>query len=429
MWPASYLKDKETFLTDRVNEALSAWIPGQMDLHHINTGRGNCTYCVLPDGTTLLIDAGEMYVDPPVDGIQRRTDIVPNDSCAPWEWIARYVEQVTTHRAPQFDYVWLTHFHSDHLGSLTEKSPVSGNGAYRLAGLTGVCDRIPFSKLVDRGWPDYDYPMSAEDSNSADRSHGREGFANTRASEENYLAFLNWHQRENQTAVEKFVSGRDDQFVLLRDGDSFPGYRFQNVVSNGEVWTGKGSDTRELFPPVSEIDPDELPNENTCSCAGLIQYGDFKYFAGGDITGIVELGKPDWFDVESPVADVIGPVDVAVLNHHGHRDTHNEHYVSTIRPRVWIGHSWSADHPGQGVFRRLTSRFLYLEERDLFATNMMDANRAVIGPAIDKAYRSTAGHVVVRVEAGGGRFSVVVVDEESLAVKDVFEYETSPEAD
>lgn len=31
-----------------------------MDIHHINTGRGDCTFCILPGiGTTLLIDAGE----------------------------------------------------------------------------------------------------------------------------------------------------------------------------------------------------------------------------------------------------------------------------------------------------------------------------------------------------------------------------------
>lgn len=410
---------------DEVGKEIVPWERGGMDLHHINTGRGNCTYCILPDGTTLLIDAGEMHVGPVADGIQRRTDIVPNDSRAPWEWIVRYIERVTTHRGPEFDYVWLTHFHSDHLGHLTEQSPVSESGAYRLTGLTGVCDRIPFSKIVDRGWPNYDYPMSVSDSKSADLSHGREGFANTRASEENYMAFLEWHGSENQATAEKFEAGRNDQFPLVRDGGSFPGYRFQNVVCNGEVWTGNGSETRELFPPVSEIDPGELPNENTCSCAGVIQYGAFKYFAGGDITGIVELGKPDWFDVESPVADVIGPVDVAVLNHHGHRDTHNEHYVSTVRPRVWIGHSWSADHPGQGVFRRLTSTYLYPGDRDLFATNMMDANRAVIGPAINKAYKSTQGHVVVRVEPGGECYRVVIVDDsiESSSVKDVYLYE------
>jgi hypothetical protein len=399
-----------------------------MDLHHINTGRGNCTFCILPDGTTLLIDAGEMQVEPMVDGIQRRTDIVPNDSNAPWEWIVQYVKQVTKHRDPEFDYVWLTHFHSDHLGHVTDDSPQADHGAYRLVGLTGVCDHIPFGKLIDRGWPNYDYPLSASATKVKDRSHGREGFANTERSEDNYLAFLKWQQQERAAVIERFTPGRTDQFVLAKDDAAYPDFQMQNVVCNGEVWTGEGDTTRKLFPPVADIDPTQLPNENTCSCGSVIQYGDFKYFAGGDITGIVEMGKPDWFDVESPVADAIGPVDVAVLNHHGHRDTHNEHYVSTIRPRVWIGHSWSADHPGQGVFNRLTSKYLYPDDRDLFATNMMDANRAVIGPRLDRDYRSTQGHVVVRVEPGGKTYRVIIVDEATHAVKDEFVYEAGSAA-
>ena len=38
---------------------LPAWSQGNLDIHHISTGRGNATYFVFPDGTTLLIDAGE----------------------------------------------------------------------------------------------------------------------------------------------------------------------------------------------------------------------------------------------------------------------------------------------------------------------------------------------------------------------------------
>ncbi len=229
--------------------------------------------------------------------------------------------------------------------------------------------------------------------------------------------------------VSRFAPGRDDQITLLRDNRSYPGFRFRNVACNGEIWTGQGSDTRHLFPPVSEIDPHQLPNENTCSCVGVMQYGDFSYFTGGDITGIVEMGKPDWFDVESPVADAVGAVYVAILNHHGHRDTHNEHYVATMQPRVWIGHSWSADHPGQGVFNRIASTYLYPGERDLFATNMMEANRAVIGPRLDRTYRSTQGHIVVRVAPGGGQYRVVILDDsaETSVVKDVLEYETMRE--
>ena len=38
--------------------ALPPWREGYLDLHHINTGRGNATLVMMPDGTSLLIDAG-----------------------------------------------------------------------------------------------------------------------------------------------------------------------------------------------------------------------------------------------------------------------------------------------------------------------------------------------------------------------------------
>src|SRR3546814_8964776 len=40
-------------------DQLPAWTKGYFDIHHISTGRGNATYFVFPDGSTMLIDAGE----------------------------------------------------------------------------------------------------------------------------------------------------------------------------------------------------------------------------------------------------------------------------------------------------------------------------------------------------------------------------------
>src|SRR3569833_1059842 len=40
-------------------EALPPWTAGYLYIHHISTGRGNSAYIVMPDGTTLLLDAGE----------------------------------------------------------------------------------------------------------------------------------------------------------------------------------------------------------------------------------------------------------------------------------------------------------------------------------------------------------------------------------
>ena len=132
---------------------------------------------------------------------------------------------------------------------------------------------------------------------------------------------------------------------------------------------------------------------------------------GGDIVGLVELDDPPWFDVETPVARAIGPTDVQVLNHHGYRNTHTEFWVRTTRPRVLVHQNWSSDQPGMGVLKRLTSRYLYPGPRDLFGLDILPANIDYIGEAVGRAYKSTRGHILVRVEPGGERYWVIVVDD------------------
>lgn len=68
----------------QTGQPLSAWSPGLLDIHHINTGKGECIFCVLPDGTTLFIDAGATTRPKP-----RVTDPRPDGSRTPGEWIAR----------------------------------------------------------------------------------------------------------------------------------------------------------------------------------------------------------------------------------------------------------------------------------------------------------------------------------------------------
>lgn len=41
-------------------EYLPDWQEGYLDIHNIATGRGDATYVILPDATTMLIDCGEM---------------------------------------------------------------------------------------------------------------------------------------------------------------------------------------------------------------------------------------------------------------------------------------------------------------------------------------------------------------------------------
>ena len=36
-----------------------AWQEGEMEIHHIYTGRGESNFMIFPDGTSLLVDVGD----------------------------------------------------------------------------------------------------------------------------------------------------------------------------------------------------------------------------------------------------------------------------------------------------------------------------------------------------------------------------------
>jgi hypothetical protein len=79
---------------------------------------------------------------------------------------------------------------------------------------------------------------------------------------------------------------------------------------------------------------------------------------------------------------------------------------------------WSSDHPGHDVLDRMYSTRLYSGPRDVFATNMLESNKQVIGELLGRL-KSSQGHIVIRVAPGGESFRVIVLDDtsESFTVK------------
>ena len=72
----------------QVGGHLPPWTPGMLDIHQISTGRGNSALFILPDGTTLLVDAGAAG-----DGLPE-TDPHPNATRTPGAaWIVRYLKR------------------------------------------------------------------------------------------------------------------------------------------------------------------------------------------------------------------------------------------------------------------------------------------------------------------------------------------------
>src|SRR6476619_4880680 len=99
-------------LAQQPGQPLPPWTPGTFDIHQINTERGNAALLIFPDGTTMLLDAGDGGNLPP-----RGTSPKPNASRTPGQWIARYIRHMLAHDpSPVLDYGYLTHFHNDHMG-------------------------------------------------------------------------------------------------------------------------------------------------------------------------------------------------------------------------------------------------------------------------------------------------------------------------
>ncbi len=385
-------------LAQQQGQPLPRWTPGTLDIHQINTGRGNAGFLIFPDGTTMLLDAGDGGRLPP-----RGTAPKPDGSRSPGDWIARYIRQAMAHDpSPAIDYAYLTHFHDDHMGDAGSTTK-TGKGGYKLSGITEVAENLPFRKMIDRGWPRYNYPVPLNDPNVA-----------------NYRAFLAWQQKNNGMTVELLRPGHNDQIVLKREPAKYPNFEVRNIAANGEIWTGIGTNTKEIFPLLKDLKPADYPTENMCSMAIRVSYGKFDYFSGGDMPGILKNDAPLWNDVESSVAQAVGPVEAAILNHHGNRDSQNAYYLAALRPQVFVIPVWSSDHPGHDVLDRMYSEKTYAGQRDVFATNMLDANKQVIGELLNRL-KSSQGHIVIRVAPGGNEFRVVILDDttEGLRVKAV----------
>lgn len=393
-----------------LGKPLPPWREGLLDLHHISTGRGDAAFYILPDGTTMLVDAGEDSEDNPRTFSERNTPRYPSTEKFAYAWIVDYIKQFGPAGGnTKIDCAILTHFHSDHFGAKNTYSPYSQTGDYQLVGIVGVGEQIKIKKMVDRGYPDYDYTTMLFGAHARSDSF----YVKTIPTESirNYWQFIAHEQKNSGMVVERFIPGKLNQFGLKKT-ESYPTFKIRNIVGNGLIWAGYEEETIDL----------NITDENNLSLGFRLSYGNFDYFTGGDISGVGSLGNEIWNSVEANVAPVVGPVDVATLNHHGNRDSQTAYYVRTIRPRVWIQQAWSSDHPGEEVLRRITSRELYPGARDVFTTSMLEANKLVIGDMVDDSYGSQQGHILVRVAEGGATYYVIILNhlDEERNVKAVF---------
>lgn len=379
---------------------LTPWEEGFLDIHHINTGRGDSTFFIFPDGTTLLIDAGALIRErPPHYDLTQRQD----ESFRPGQWIARYIQKFGPNgKNTILDYALITHFHGDHMGNITDDLPLDESQTFRLNGITDVGSLIPIKVMIDRGWPDYNYS---------------EKLTETPNHLVNYQKFIHLHIGKNNMQVQRFKAGSDSQIRLKYKSDKFQEFLVQNIAVNGKIWTGERNKVKNRYPP------DEIPVENNNSCVLKIKYGNFAYYTGGDIQTVLSDEEPAWHDMESAVASIVGSVDVMTLNHHGFMNTSNPYFLSELKPRVIIESVYAASHPGYNVLNHILSDKSYREPRDIFMLNGIWPGRegnmiSLFGEEKTKwmieqinKIAKFHGHVVIRVNPGGKSYSAYILND------------------
>lgn len=385
-------------------QELAPWQEGQLDIHFINTGRGNASFIVFPDGTTMLIDAGDMNAAEfeknnfPL----KVSPALPNDSLRPGQWIVNYIRQVMPlDRKPAIDYALITHFHGDHYGNIEKSSPFSVGNAYQLSGLTDVGDQLPIHNILDRG---YNYPVDL-------KKYYKDNLTFT-----NYLKFIEYQKLNKGLKAYALIPGSAQQIKLLFRAERYPDFSVRNLKSNDMIWSGTGDQALSCFPK-SELPENGKFNENPLSNAIKITYGPFTYYAGGDNTGYEGAGYPGRKDVETPMAKVIGKVEAMTLNHHGNRDATNDSFLKALSPRIAVEQSWCSDQPGQELAFRLTDKNSAGNHIHIFNTYMQPETKAYLGFWIAKAFNSLEGHILIRVLKGGETYNVYVLDDKSTTIK------------
>ena len=286
--------------------SLAATDTGYMQIIHLNVGQGDATLVVGPNGTTILIDAGEPS--------KARETIIP---------------VLNTLKIEHLDYIVATHFHNDHIGGFQYL------GAFTNAATTiydrGDCTGEPNCFAV---------PKTTTASGNLS-SYGK------------YKQAL--HGAYKRVSV-------DTPLIDLGAGAFL-----QFVAAGGKVW---GQDAL-----IGGSD-----DENSQSVAMLISYGEFQYFIGGDLTG----GGDGKRDLETPLAAIVGDVDVYQSNHHGSPTSNNQTFLQTLQPEVAIisvGNGNRYQLPKRSVLNQFKDLRISHGFRYVFMTN--EGNIGGMGPNRD----------------------------------------------
>ena len=391
--------DKKEEPQQQTGEVFPAWSEGYLDIHFINAGRGECTFYILPDGTTMVVDAGEVFTSDPT--AQPR---LPESSKFSYKTFGTYIKHfLPASSGGKLDYALMTHFHIDHIGELDSTNAVHPEGGYQLTGASGLFEEVPFRKLVDRGYPSY-----YEDSSN---------YPPESTSTTNYVQFVQYAVAKKVMTAERFVVGSDSQFQLLgATKESYKNnFRIFNHVGNGAGYYKDASGQGRVVAKTPST-------ENAASCGFHLKYGKFDFIAAGDLVSSAQNYQAYYY------RDYVDHLEAFKANHHmAGNSWGGQMQKLAFCPRVIVVQSFDIKKPDptvlasvfSGVFENATNNW----EKDVYLTkhwdDAMEANKDTFSQC--KGY---GGHVVIRVAPGGESFKVYMLKDTDFSFEIKSESET-----
>jgi competence protein ComEC len=227
-------------------------------IYFIDVEGGQSTFIVTPAKQSILIDTGFAG--------GRDAD--------------RIVQAAKAAGMKQIDYVFITHYHEDHVG-----------------GVADLLHKIKVGVFVDHG-------ENQEDSDAAKKNYA------------DYVAAIKHNPR-----------------VVLRPGQGVPlkGITLQVLTAAGEHILDPlpGAGDANIYCESEKLPPPDDNSENSRSLGIIIAYGKFRFLDLGDLTEKKELALvcPN---------NLIGTVDLYLATHHGNHPDNPRALVWALHPRVAV---------------------------------------------------------------------------------------------
>lgn len=271
---------------------------GSLVINFVDVGQGDCTIIKLPDGKTMIVDAGE-----------NKTQISDK--------INSYIEQSFGTKFEVFDFAILTHSDSDHCGSFARVlAKYPAKTIYRpniTASSNGYID--PGKAITDTG---------SGDKNQMFYNSSGHGYAGIR--DKDTQAYKNFVE-----AAYKASALVPAPRVIVSDGrrgsDRPAGKGTQDITGDDGDPDGQGQYSIQFYSPQEYTYTSDW---NNYSNIFMISYRGKKIMISGDAE---QYAEQQFAQKYASIADSFN-VDVIKLGHHGSRTSSREDYLTTIAKNV-----------------------------------------------------------------------------------------------